>query len=137
MNNNVKFVTTINCMDGRVQLPVNSYMTGRYGADFVDTITEAGPNKILSDMDNEALIASIKARYEVSTLKHLSKTVAVVGHFDCGGNPSEMKKQLVQISKSCEEVEKWNKDVEVIGLWVNEQWQVELVYDKLAKLKSA
>jgi len=118
------FVTTINCMDGRVQIPVNEYMVSKFKADYVDTITEAGPNKILADADNAVLIESIKARYEVSTVKHDSKVVAIVGHYDCGGNTAEEKEQLEQIKMACEHVAKWNTDVNVIGLWVDETWTV-------------
>jgi carbonic anhydrase len=125
MKSETTFVTTINCMDGRVQIPVNEYMTHKYKADFVDTITEAGPNKILADADNSVLVESIKMRYEVSTLKHDSKVVAVVGHYDCGGNPAIKEEQLMQIKKACSVVKSWNDKVEVIGLWVDEEWAVE------------
>jgi len=118
------FVTTINCMDGRVQVPINEYMTNKFAADYVDTITEAGPNKILADAENNVLVDSIKARYEVSTLKHDSKVVAVVGHYDCGGNPAQEEEQIEQIKKACSLVSSWNKTVKVIGLWVDESWLV-------------
>ncbi len=121
------FVTTINCMDGRVQIPVNEYMVSRFEADYVDTITEAGPNKILADADNAVLMDSIKARYEVSTVKHDSKVVAIVGHHDCGGNTAEKAEQLEQIKTACENVAKWNENVKVIGLWVDETWTVNEV----------
>jgi hypothetical protein len=42
------FCTAVTCMDGRVQLPVNAYLRERFGADFVDTITEPGPNAVLA-----------------------------------------------------------------------------------------
>ena len=119
-----KFVTVINCMDGRVQLPVNAYMMNKYKADYLDTITEAGPNKILAEATNQVLVDAIKMRYEVSTLKHDSKAVAIVGHYDCGGNPAEKDVQLVQIEKSVDLIKSWNNDVEVIGLWVDENWVV-------------
>ena len=44
-----KFGTAINCMDGRVQEPVAKFLKEIYGIDFVDTITEPGPVKILSE----------------------------------------------------------------------------------------
>lgn len=119
-----KFVTVINCMDGRVQIPVNEYMTKKYAADYLDTITEAGPNKILAEATDQVLVDSIKMRYEVSTVKHESKAVAIVGHHDCGGNLAEKAEQLVQIAKSVEFVKTWNAEVEVIGLWVDENWVV-------------
>ena len=46
---NKKFATAITCMDGRIQIPVIEYIKSNYGVDYVDVITEPGPNKILSD----------------------------------------------------------------------------------------
>lgn len=119
-----KFVTVINCMDGRVQVPVNEFMLKKYKADYLDTITEAGPNKILAEEIETVVVASIKARYEVSTVKHDSKAVAVVSHYDCGGNPAEKEEQLIQTAKAVELVKSWNSEIEVIGLWVDENWVV-------------
>lgn len=43
----MSFCTVINCIDGRVQMPVNQYMQQRFKVKYVDTITEPGPNLIL------------------------------------------------------------------------------------------
>lgn len=129
MYNGKTFVTAINCMDGRVQIPVNEYMVRTFDADYVDTITEAGPNKILAEAKNTVILDSIKARYDVSTQKHHSKIVAVVGHFDCGGNLAEESVQIEHIKMACGRVSTWNESVKVIGLWVDESWSVnEIVY---------
>lgn len=127
MKNDQVFVTTINCMDGRVQIPINAYMAEKYDADHIDTITEAGPNKILSENQNELLVQSIKSRYEISTLKHHSKIVAIVGHFDCGGNSACENEQIIQIKNSCELVKSWNSNINVVGLWVDKNWTVQEV----------
>ena len=124
MLNKEKFVTVINCMDGRVQMPVNKYMIEKFDADYLDTITEAGPNKILSEGTDNILINSIKQRYEISTKKHNSKVVAIVGHHDCGGNSAIKMKQLEQIKESIALIKKWNEEVHVLGLWVDENWEV-------------
>ena len=36
------FCTAVNCMDGRVQLPVTSYLQERFNVEHVDSITEPG-----------------------------------------------------------------------------------------------
>jgi hypothetical protein len=118
------FVTAINCMDGRTQIPVIEWLKGKYSAEFVDMITEPGPIKILSENKDKALINSIKKRVEISVRKHNSKLVAIVGHYDCAGNPVDMNIQIEQIAKSIEVVESWKFDVQIIGLWVNEKWEV-------------
>ncbi len=55
---NKKFATLINCMDGRVQLPVSRWIKKNFGVDFVDTITEPGPNGILANNKDKTLIKS-------------------------------------------------------------------------------
>ena len=40
-----RFAPAINCMDGRVQLPVIAYVKAHYSVDHVDMITELGPAK--------------------------------------------------------------------------------------------
>ncbi len=53
---NIHFATAINCIDGRIQEPVIKYIQTTYGIDFVDLITEPGPNKILSEnCENEII----------------------------------------------------------------------------------
>lgn len=118
-----KFVTCINCMDGRVQQPVIALMKSRYGADYVDMITEAGPNKILAECTPVSLIESVKSRVDISVNKHNSGTIAIVGHYDCGGNPAPQDVQIEQIKKAVANLRRWYKDTEVIGLWVDENWQ--------------
>jgi hypothetical protein len=46
------FCTVVNCIDGRVQLPVIEFLKNRFGVDFVDCITEAAPVRILAGETN-------------------------------------------------------------------------------------
>ena len=43
------FACAINCMDGRVQGAVKNYIKENYKIDYVDMVTEPGPNKILAE----------------------------------------------------------------------------------------
>ena len=122
-----KFVTVINCMDGRVQEPVIRWMKENYGAQFVDMITEPGPEKILAERGDRDLVASIKKRVEISVHKHGSVHVAVAGHFDCAGNPCGKEEKLGQIRQAAETVRSWNMQVNVIELWIGSDWQVQKV----------
>lgn len=119
-----KFATAINCMDGRTQIPVNEFLRAKYGVDYVDTITEPGPIKFLSENKDEATIASIKSRVHISVAKHGSRYIALVGHYDCAGNPVDRETQRIQTLESAKIVQAWGFDVEIIGLWVDENWQV-------------
>jgi len=122
-----KFVTAINCMDGRVQLPVIDWMKKEYTADFVDMITEPGPNKILAEKKPSDLIESLKKRVEISVIKHASTNIAIVGHFDCAGNPVENETQLNQIKKSVKTIQSWGLNIPVIGLWIDDLWTVHKI----------
>ncbi|MEA1933212.1 MAG: carbonic anhydrase [Thermodesulfobacteriota bacterium] len=114
------FVTAINCMDGRVQLPVIEYMKSRYGLDYVDMVTEPGPNKILAENGDKTTIESIKKRVKISIERHNSKQIAIVGHHDCAGNPADKETQTTHIISAIKTVKSWGLNVQIIGLWVDE-----------------
>lgn len=119
-----KFATAINCMDGRTQLPVNDWMKKEYHVDYVDTITEPGPIRILADNRD---VESIKKRVLISVNKHGSKNVAIVGHHDCAGNPVDKATQLSHIEGAVKTVRSWGLGVNIVGLWVDERWLVNKV----------
>lgn len=110
-------------MDGRVQDAVKNYIKENYGVDFVDMITEPGPNKILAENLDSAIIENIKKRVEISAHHHGSKVVAIVGHFGCAGNPTEKETQIDHLKKAEEVVKNFGFDVEIILLWVEGDWQ--------------
>jgi carbonic anhydrase len=120
-----RFGTVINCMDGRVQLPVNEYLRAKYGLDCVDTVTEAGPVAVLSEENDSGAAESIRSRVEISVLKHGSGLVAVVAHHDCAGNPVDEARQLEHLRSAVRTVQSWAFDVEVKGLWVDDTWTVQ------------
>ena len=123
--NTTEFVTTINCMDGRVQEPVIQWLKEKFNSKYVDTITEPGPNLILAQDEDTDRIESIKERVDISVNGHGSETIAIVGHYDCAGNLAEKEEQLEHIKASIAKVKDWDFGVKVIGLWVNQEWEVE------------
>ena len=53
--------TCLNCMDGRVQLPVIAWIKANYPVDFVDVITEAGMDRVLAKQEDiSEVLRSIK-----------------------------------------------------------------------------
>ena len=124
MGIDMKFCTAVNCMDGRVQLPVIEYLKKKFRVDFVDMITEAGPNRVLADQDNKSLVESILFRIKISVEKHGSKHIAIIGHHDCAGNPAEEELQKVHTIKSIKLINELFVDLQVTGLWVNKEWKV-------------
>lgn len=112
-------------MDGRVQDAVKIYMQKNYGADYVDMVTEPGPNKILcegKDCDI-SVIDDIKKRIEISVNHYGSKAVAIVGHFGCAGNPAPKEEQIEQLKKCKGIIESFGFPIEVVMLWVDGDWQ--------------
>lgn len=116
------FCTAINCMDGRTQLPVNEYLRRELDVEFVDTITEAGPVRILAEQQDSKEAHSILSRINISVGKHGSKTIAIVAHHDCAGNPLEKAEQLIQLESATKWISSKYPEVQIIGLWVDSSW---------------
>ena len=118
------FCTVVNCMDGRVQLPVIQYLMERFGTKYVDSITEPGPVAILGEEQADPRAESIMERIRISIEKHNSRAVAIVAHHDCAGNPVSKDIQMSQMKKSVSLTKDAFPGIEVIGLWVDEDWKV-------------
>jgi len=125
---NHTFAAAINCIDGRVQDPVARWMRENLGVEYVDMITEPGADKVLAEGHLQAREA-VRAKVMVSVEAHGSKTVALVGHHDCAGNPVSKEDHLKMIGKGVDTLKSWNAPVRIVGLWVNERWEVEKVAD--------
>jgi hypothetical protein len=121
------FATAVNCMDGRVQLPVIAWLKDRYSIDYVDMITEPGPERVLADGYAHASVGSIRQRIELSIGCHHSKLVAIVGHHDCAGNPADQNGKYYQIAAAIERIKSWSLNTPVIGLCIDENWEVHEV----------
>jgi len=121
----MSFATSINCIDGRVQLPVSDYIRRECNVDHIDVVTIPGCDKVLADMNDDSAIDLIRRSILISISKHDSKCVYVSGHHDCAVNPVDGKKHIEQIRLAVQLIHSWNLGVRVIGLWVNENWQVE------------
>jgi hypothetical protein len=122
-----KFGTAMNCMDGRVQFPVTNWMKEQFHLDYVDMITEPGPDKILAAGPRQA-VDSMKARAQISATAHGSKIIVIAGHDDCAGNPVSKEQHLLHIKKAVQTIRSWNMPFEkVIGIWVNKDWNVEVI----------
>ncbi len=118
-------MAAVNCMDGRVQIPVIEYMMKRYKADYVDMITQPGPAKTLSLIWKKFGQISVYRRLTLSVRRHQAAAIAIVAHHDCAGNPVPAERQHQDIARSLELIRSWDLGVPVIGLWVDENWRVQ------------
>lgn len=107
-------------------------MRSEFHVDYVDMITEPGPDKIMT-IGSPAQVDSIRTRVAISVEKHHSTTVAVVGHHDCTGNPVSKETHRDQIRGAVRVIESWRLPVRLLGLWVNERWAVETICDTAAR----
>lgn len=121
------FAPAINCIDGRTHIPVIEYLRDRFGVDYVDLVTESGPNKILAENSDKTSVNSIKKRVAISIERHASELIAIIGHHECAGNPTAEDIQKQQIIVAMNSVKSWDLDVRIIGLWVDDRWQVSEV----------
>jgi hypothetical protein len=122
-----KFGTAINCMDGRAQLPINNWLKQKYALDYIDTITEPGPDKMLTQGKPEQ-VESIKSRVLISVNAHGSETILIAAHDDCAGNPVSKEEHIKQVKDCVIILRSWKLPVKtIIGVWINEKWAVEIV----------
>ena len=126
MTTTYRFGTAINCIDGRVQEPVARWLKDTYHLDYVDVITEPGADKLLATGDPESL-AAVRAKVQISIGLHGSTLVAVAGHHDCAANPVTPEEHQEHIRAALRTLRFWNIPTTIIGLWVDDQWQVHEV----------
>lgn len=119
------FATTINCMDGRIQRCINEYVRYSEQVEYIDTITLAGPSKVISDNTFTGIVENVKYRLDVSINGHLSNYISIVGHFDCTAITEDDKKQKEYIRNSANIISEWYPSVKVEALWVTEEFKVE------------
>jgi len=103
-------------------------MKERFDVQYVDMITEPGVVRVMA-LGPLATVESIKQNVMVSVKGHHSSVIAVVAHYDCLANPIPKEEHLDYIKQSVERVVSWGLSVRMLGLWVNERWQVEVICD--------
>ena len=119
----MSFCTAINCMDGRVQLPVIPFLQDYFKAEFVDCITEPGPVRIFAKTTDLMVLNSIITRVDISVKQHGSGGIAICAHPDCAGNPVDNEVQKAQLKRSVIFLKEAYPTVDVIGLWIENNLQ--------------
>lgn len=121
-----RFGTALNCMDGRVQDAVSGWLKEHFQLDYVDMITEPGMDGLLARGAPEAL-EPLRLKLDISFHRHHSTVVAVVGHHDCAGHPVPEAEHRADIARGLQTVRFWNLPMTVVGLWINADWEPEVV----------
>lgn len=123
-----KFATAITCIDGRVQQPVADWMKLHTNVDYVDLITEPGPDKVLSS-ESTYVVDEIIRKVSFSVRYHESAVVALCGHYDCAANHAGREEHIEQIREGVRVLLSYDLKVRILGLWLSEWNSVELVWD--------
>ncbi len=113
-----RFAAAVCCMDGRIQRAVYDWVASYAGVPYVDMITEAGSDGILSRQEPVAVYRGIYQRLRIAAEVHGARVVAVVGHEDCAGHPVDEAQHRRDIRRGMGTVRQWFPDVAVVGLWV-------------------
>ncbi|HKG88837.1 MAG TPA: carbonic anhydrase, partial [Nitrososphaeraceae archaeon] len=93
----------------------------------VDMVTFPGADGLFSKGDRSEEIALIRRAVSISTEKHGSRIIAVVGHYDCAGNPVTREHHYMHIRIAMREVSSWNMHAQIIGLYINDKREIEEV----------
>ncbi len=62
-----------------------------------------------------------------SAQAHGSQILAIVAHGDCAGNRVSPAEHQAQVRRAMQVLRGWGLGVQVIGLWVDSDWQVHEV----------
>ena len=131
---NETFFTTVGCMDGRVHEVVGDFGRKKFGAEYPDTITEAGLVGKLANNPEQSLLKSIKQKLLISLEKHHSKGIIVHGHQECAASDAvDDDKHKDDIRKSVQVVQSLINSVPVVGAFVkrssreSSKWEIEEV----------
>jgi carbonic anhydrase len=125
----MSFAAVICCMDGRVQLPVIEYLKRRFGVDFIDNITDAGPVGILARETGSDSSKRMFRLVDISIQNHASTQLAIVAHNDCAGNPVEDDAQLHQLVHCHSILNQRYPGLEVIALWLDSTFEVHEIHE--------
>jgi carbonic anhydrase len=123
-----KFATAITCIDGRVQQPVADWVKLNMNVEYVDLVTEPGPDKVLSS-ETTYVVDEIIRKISFSIRHHNSPVVALCGHHDCAANDADREGHIAQILEGVRVLQSYNLNVRLLGLWLNEWGSVEMVCD--------
>lgn len=124
MEVSMTFATSIHCMDGRIQEATIRYVKENHSIDYLDTITEPGPCKILAENRDHILVESIVNRVNISVSKHGSRLIFISGHHDCAGNPVDETVQRKQVKSAIGFLKDRFPGTEIRGLWIDDFWKV-------------
>jgi hypothetical protein len=121
------FCAAINCVDGRVQLPVIDYLKARFQAQYVDVVSEPGAAQLLAVRRDRRAAKLLVARVAFTVKAHDSIGIAVAAHHDCSATMADDDTQRYHVRRAVNFLAKRFNHVPIVGLWLDERWSVSEV----------
>lgn len=91
------------CMDGRIIEIAIKWMKDNHELNWVDTVTEPGMDGWMAAMKLENL-GGLHEKLKISIENHGSRIVALFGHSDCAGNPTDYQTHLTHLRMGCKKI---------------------------------
>jgi putative intracellular protease/amidase len=121
-----RFGTAINGIDGRAQEPVTHWAREYFLLDYIDMVTEPGPDAAIAH-GSAATIEALRDKVRISVEAHRSNVLILAGHHDCAANPASKPTHVDQIHRALTVMRQWNFPATLVGLWVDEAQRIEVI----------
>jgi hypothetical protein len=121
------FAAAVTCIDGRTHEPVTAWMRERFGVEYVDLLTQPGPDLALCCAAEETLV-HLRDSLAVSADAHRSAVLVIAGHADCAANPVSEAQHRSHVRRATSRALAWAPPgMRVVGVWVDAEGLVEEV----------
>ncbi len=124
------FVAAVLCIDGRFRRCLVEWLTAHFGIDYIDLITEPGPDGLLAQDPEGPRASGIRSRLAVSLAAHQPVAIVIAGHDDCAGNPVEPAIHRTQERRAAAVLRGWYEELPVLGLHVDSDCAIHVVDDE-------
>ncbi len=111
--------TLVNCIDGTVQLSAIDFAKKTWNVKWVDVITDAAPEKILSEAQDREQVDHIHDNIRVSLSNQQTKRLAVVSHSGCDINKVSDDRKIEMLRRAVDHLRSKYADADVMGIWVD------------------
>ncbi len=118
----------IGCIDGRAAIPTLQFLQNYLQVDHVDFIASVDPVQAFWQ-NKTAEIEAIKRQIAASLNMGRVKIIAVVAHYSDDKATATWDEHFTMISDCVREIAHWSREARVLGLWINERWQAEIIID--------
>ena len=120
----MSFCTAINCMDGRVQLPTITFLQTAFNANMLTGSPKPGPVCIFARTTDLIILNSIFTRVDISVRQHGSQWNCCLLAPGLRREPADDDAcQKAQLKRSVIFLKEAYPNVDVIGLWIDDNQQ--------------